>query len=185
MLACLTTLHKKMVYLVTLTKALPEQTEIIKESMLAHIDGVECWHSRNDAQTTNHYVKFAKEHGLVKRGSDCHQKPVIMGTVKIPAYASCSPIPTLSSVLTIALSRKLLPSLKYAFASFSAALFSLLRTWGSLILKLTLHTPPVSSYSTCRTARAPLTLGLPSIDVSFNEEVRRVGHSLKSASMAT
>ena len=75
--------------LVTLTKALPEQTEIIKESMLAHIDGVECWHSRNDAQTTNHYVKFAKEHGLLMTGgSDCHQKPVIMGTVKIPAYVA-------------------------------------------------------------------------------------------------
>ena len=75
--------------LVTLTKALPEQTEIIKESMMAHIDGVECWHSRNDAQTTNHYVKFAKEHGLLMTGgSDCHQKPVIMGTVKIPAYVA-------------------------------------------------------------------------------------------------
>jgi predicted metal-dependent phosphoesterase TrpH len=75
--------------LVTFTKALPEQTEIIKESMMAHIDGVECWHSRNDAQTTNHYVKFAKEHGLLMTGgSDCHQKPVIMGTVKIPAYAA-------------------------------------------------------------------------------------------------
>jgi len=75
--------------LVTLTKALPEQTEIIKESIMAHIDGVECWHSRNDAQTTNHYVKFAEEHGLLMTGgSDCHQKPVIMGKVKIPAYVA-------------------------------------------------------------------------------------------------
>jgi predicted metal-dependent phosphoesterase TrpH len=71
--------------LVTLTKSLPEQTAIIEESMLHYIDGVECWHSRNDAQTTNHYVKFAKEHGLLMTGgSDCHQKPVVMGTVKIP-----------------------------------------------------------------------------------------------------
>jgi predicted metal-dependent phosphoesterase TrpH len=71
--------------LVTLTKSLPEQTEIIEESMMARIDGVECWHSRNDAQTTNHYVKFAKEHGLIMTGgSDCHQKPIVMGTVKIP-----------------------------------------------------------------------------------------------------
>jgi predicted metal-dependent phosphoesterase TrpH len=73
--------------LVTLTKSLPEQTRIIEKSMMAHIDGVECWHSRNDAPTTNHYVKFAKEHGLIMTGgSDCHQKPVVMGTVKIPEY---------------------------------------------------------------------------------------------------
>jgi predicted metal-dependent phosphoesterase TrpH len=73
--------------LLTLTKSLPEQTGIIAESMLGHIDGVECWHSRNDAQTTNHYVKFAGEHGLIMTGgSDCHQKPIIMGTVKIPEY---------------------------------------------------------------------------------------------------
>jgi predicted metal-dependent phosphoesterase TrpH len=75
--------------LLTLTKSLPQQTEIIEESMMAHIDGVECWHSRNDAQTTNHYVKFATEHGLIMTGgSDCHQKPTIMGTVKIPEYVA-------------------------------------------------------------------------------------------------
>jgi predicted metal-dependent phosphoesterase TrpH len=75
--------------LVTLTKSLSEQTQIIEESMMAHIDGVECWHSRNDAQTTNHYVKFARKHGLIMTGgSDCHQKPIIMGTVKIPEYVA-------------------------------------------------------------------------------------------------
>jgi len=75
--------------LVTLTKSLPEQTAILKESMMAHIDGVECWHSRNDAQTTNHYIKFAKKHGLIMTGgSDCHQKPILMGTLKIPDYVA-------------------------------------------------------------------------------------------------
>jgi len=75
--------------LVTLTKSLPEQTEIIEESILTYIDGVECWHSRNDAQTTNHYIKFAKKHGLIMTGgSDCHQKPILMGTVKIPEYVA-------------------------------------------------------------------------------------------------
>jgi predicted metal-dependent phosphoesterase TrpH len=73
--------------LAALTKSLPEQTTIIAESMLPYIDGVECWHSRNDPQTTDHYVKFAKEHGLIMTGgSDCHQKPIIMGTVKIPEF---------------------------------------------------------------------------------------------------
>jgi hypothetical protein len=75
--------------LVTLTKSLPEQTEIIEESMLRYINGVECWHSRNDALTTNHYMKFAKKHGLIMTGgSDCHQKPILMGTVKIPQYVA-------------------------------------------------------------------------------------------------
>lgn len=75
--------------LVTLTKSLHEQTEIIEESILRYIDGVECWHSRNGAQTTNHYIKFAKKHGLIMTGgSDCHQKPILMGTVKIPEYVA-------------------------------------------------------------------------------------------------
>ena len=75
--------------LATLTKFLPEQTAIIEESMLSYIDGVECWHFRNDPQTTDHYITFAKEHGLiVTGGSDCHQKPVVMGTVKIPDYVA-------------------------------------------------------------------------------------------------
>ena len=75
--------------LAVLTKSLPEQTLIVQESMLTFIDGVECWHSRNDTQTTDHYVKFAKEHGLIMTGgSDCHQKPVIMGTVNVPAFVA-------------------------------------------------------------------------------------------------
>jgi predicted metal-dependent phosphoesterase TrpH len=75
--------------LVTLTKLLPEQAEIIEESFLGYIDGVECWHSRNDALTTNHYVEFAEKHGLIMTGgSDCHQKPILMGTVKIPDYVA-------------------------------------------------------------------------------------------------
>ena len=75
--------------LVTLTKSLPEQTRIIEDSMMAHIDGVECWHSRNDTQTTGHYIRFAKERGLIMTGgSDCHQKPIVMGTVKIPEYVA-------------------------------------------------------------------------------------------------
>jgi len=75
--------------LVALTKSLPEQTAIVEESMLSFIDGVECWHSRNDAQTTAHYVAFAKEHGLILTGgSDCHQKPIIMGTVETPEYVA-------------------------------------------------------------------------------------------------
>jgi predicted metal-dependent phosphoesterase TrpH len=75
--------------LVKLTKSLHEQTEIIEELILGHIDGVECWHSRNDALTTDHYVRFAKKHGLVMTGgSDCHQKPILMGTLKVPKFVA-------------------------------------------------------------------------------------------------
>jgi len=75
--------------LMALTKTLSEQTEIVQESMLTLIDGVECWHSRSEAETNSHYVQFAEEHGLIMTGgSDCHQKPIIMGTVNVPAYVS-------------------------------------------------------------------------------------------------
>jgi predicted metal-dependent phosphoesterase TrpH len=75
--------------LAVLTKSLPEQARIVEESMMPFIDGVECWHSRNDAQTSNYYVKFAKGHGLLMTGgSDCHQKPVMMGTVNVPAFVA-------------------------------------------------------------------------------------------------
>ncbi|MGA3058820.1 MAG: PHP domain-containing protein [Candidatus Bathyarchaeia archaeon] len=75
--------------LVALTKSLVEQTEIIEEKMIPYVDGVECWHSRNTPETTNHYVTFAKEHGLIMTGgSDCHQKPIIMGTVQVPDWVA-------------------------------------------------------------------------------------------------
>jgi len=75
--------------LAKLTGSLHEQTEIIEESILTYIDGVECWHSRNDDQTTNHYIKFAEKHKIIMTGgSDCHQKPIIMGTVKVPEYVA-------------------------------------------------------------------------------------------------
>ena len=75
--------------LVTITPDLEEQTRVIEEYMLEHIDGVECWHSRHDQRTTAHYIEFAKRHGLVMTGgSDCHQKPIIMGTLDIPDWVA-------------------------------------------------------------------------------------------------
>ena len=75
--------------LAALTKVLTEQTEIVKEKMFPSIDGIECWHSRNTPETTNQYTAFAKENGLMMTGgSDCHQKPVLMGTVQIPDWVA-------------------------------------------------------------------------------------------------
>ncbi|MCW3983714.1 MAG: PHP domain-containing protein [Candidatus Bathyarchaeota archaeon] len=73
--------------LLPLTKVPSEQTQIIQDTMLPYIDGVECWHLSHTAETTSHYVAFAKEHGLLMTGgSDCHQKPIIMGTVEVPSW---------------------------------------------------------------------------------------------------
>ncbi len=75
--------------LVSITPDLEEQAKIIKEYMLDYIDGVECSHSRHDAKTTAFYIGFAKKHGLViTGGSDCHQKPLIMGTLDIPDWVA-------------------------------------------------------------------------------------------------
>jgi 3',5'-nucleoside bisphosphate phosphatase len=75
--------------LVNLTPDLHGQTDIIEKYMLEYIDGVECWHSRQDAKTTAHYVEFARKHGLVMTGgSDCHQKPILMGTLDIPDWVA-------------------------------------------------------------------------------------------------
>ena len=75
--------------LVSITPDLDEQTKIIEEHMLDYIDGVECWHSRNDAKTTAHYIEFARKHSLLMTGgSDCHQKPLLLGTLDIPDYVA-------------------------------------------------------------------------------------------------
>ncbi|MFC1926324.1 PHP domain-containing protein [Chloroflexota bacterium] len=75
--------------LASLTSDLGEQTKIIEKYMLEHIDGIECWHSRSDAKTTEHYVRFAEKHGLIMTGgSDCHQKPLLMGTSDIPDWVA-------------------------------------------------------------------------------------------------
>ena len=75
--------------LVSISHDLDEQTKIIEKYMLEYIDGIECWHSRNDARTTAHYVEFTRRHGLTMTGgSDCHQKPILMGTLNIPDWVA-------------------------------------------------------------------------------------------------
>jgi len=75
--------------LISITHDLDEQTKIIEKYMLEYIGGVECWHSRHNEKTTMHYIEFAKKHGLVMTGgSDCHQKPILMGTLDIPDWVA-------------------------------------------------------------------------------------------------
>jgi len=71
--------------LISITRDLDEQAGIIEKYMLKYIDGIECWHSRHDTKTTAHYIDFARKHSLLTTGgSDCHQSPIIMGTLDIP-----------------------------------------------------------------------------------------------------
>ena len=71
--------------LATLTKNLNQQTRIIAENMIEYIDGLECWHPGHDDATIAHYLEFTRKHHFIATGgSDCHQKPIIMGTVVIP-----------------------------------------------------------------------------------------------------
>jgi predicted metal-dependent phosphoesterase TrpH len=75
--------------LVSLTQSLKEQHEIIRDSMLPHLDGLECWHSRHDQETVSAYKEFATQKGLMATGgSDCHQQPIILGTVDVPDYVA-------------------------------------------------------------------------------------------------
>lgn len=75
--------------LVSITRDLDEQTRIIEEYMLQYLDGLECWHPRHDEKTTAHYIELAGKHGLVTTGgSDCHQKPLLLGTLDIPDYVA-------------------------------------------------------------------------------------------------
>jgi len=75
--------------LVNITCDLDEQTNVIEKYMLQYIDGVECWHSRHDQKTTAHYIDFTRKHNmLMTGGSDCHQKPLLMGTLGIPDWVA-------------------------------------------------------------------------------------------------
>jgi hypothetical protein len=75
--------------LVNITRDLDGQTKVIEKYMLEYIDGVECWHPRQDEKTTAHYIEFARKHNmLMTGGSDCHQKPLLMGALDIPDWVA-------------------------------------------------------------------------------------------------
>jgi predicted metal-dependent phosphoesterase TrpH len=75
--------------LISITHDLEEQMKVIEKYMLQYIDGVECWHTEHDKKTTAHYIKFARKHNMVMTGgSDCHQKPLLMGTLDIPDWVA-------------------------------------------------------------------------------------------------
>jgi predicted metal-dependent phosphoesterase TrpH len=61
--------------------------QVIPDLVDAGLDGIECFHTKHPAATSEHYLQIAKKHALlVTGGSDCHGlskgKPLI-GTVKL------------------------------------------------------------------------------------------------------
>jgi predicted metal-dependent phosphoesterase TrpH len=75
--------------LVSITRDLEKQTKVIEKYMLQYIDGVECWHTEHDKKATAHYIEFARKHNMsMTGGSDCHQKPLLMGTLDIPDWVA-------------------------------------------------------------------------------------------------
>lgn len=75
--------------LASFTSSIKGQHRIIKEGMIAYLDGVECWHSSHSRQVTSSYLSFVRKEGLMASGgSDCHQQPVIMGTLPIPRFVA-------------------------------------------------------------------------------------------------
>ncbi len=79
--------HPRGTSLIKFTRDLELQQDIITESILPFIDGIECWHSAHNTDTVDSYLKYAdRKHLLVSGGSDCHQQPLIMGNVNIPDY---------------------------------------------------------------------------------------------------
>ncbi len=81
--------HPRGTSLIKISADLREQQKIIKQDMIPYIDGVECWHSAHDQKSTASYIKFAQETGLmVTGGSDCHQQPLLIGTVYVPDYVA-------------------------------------------------------------------------------------------------
>jgi predicted metal-dependent phosphoesterase TrpH len=75
--------------LASITHDLEKQTKVIEKYMLQYIDGVECWHTDHDERITAHYIEFARKHNMIMTGgSDCHQKPLLMGTLDIPDWVA-------------------------------------------------------------------------------------------------
>jgi len=71
--------------LIRFSNSIYDHIKIIEDSMLPYLDGIECFHSRHEREISLIYLEFVKKKGLMfSGGSDCHQDPVIMGTVEVP-----------------------------------------------------------------------------------------------------
>ncbi|MDT8271710.1 MAG: PHP domain-containing protein [Desulfomonilia bacterium] len=75
--------------LVAATSSLRDQLRIIETMMIPFVDGVECWHPCHSRQSTKAYLDFARRRNLLATGgSDCHQQPVLMGSVAVTDWVA-------------------------------------------------------------------------------------------------
>ena len=66
-----------------------DQFKIISNFMKPYLDGIECWHSSHTQTAIEAYFAYAKSNKfMVSGGSDCHQQPLIVGTVEIPDWVA-------------------------------------------------------------------------------------------------
>jgi len=64
-----------------------DQLQLLVSVLAPFLDGIECWHSRHDAAATRAYMTLARDRKLLATGgSDCHQDPLLLGTVLVPEW---------------------------------------------------------------------------------------------------
>jgi 3',5'-nucleoside bisphosphate phosphatase len=81
--------HPRGTSLIKLTQDIQEQQKIITQFILPFIDGIECFHYSHDRNSVKLYLEYAKKKKLfVSGGSDCHQNPILMGSVEVPDYVA-------------------------------------------------------------------------------------------------
>lgn len=68
--------------------ALYRADRLIPDAVAAGLDGIECWHTKHNPETSAHYARMASELSLVATGgSDCHgmsKGQPLIGRVKLP-----------------------------------------------------------------------------------------------------
>ena len=73
--------------LAAVAPSLNDRFAILDSHLAPWIDGVECWHSRHSEQAAAAYLDWTRERNLLATGgSDCHQHPVLLGSVPVPAW---------------------------------------------------------------------------------------------------
>lgn len=73
--------------LTAVVPSLEDQLQLLVTVLAPFLDGIECWHPRHDAEATGAYLDYARHRNLIATGgSDCHQDPVLMGSIDVPAW---------------------------------------------------------------------------------------------------
>lgn len=75
--------------LAAIAPSLDDRLAILDRHLAPWIDGIECWHSRHSEQAAGAYLDWTRRRRLLATGgSDCHQHPVLLGSVPVPAWVA-------------------------------------------------------------------------------------------------